>query len=163
MKLFWTQLLGHVFCVAMLTDIAVSQTGLCQQVSIEYCKNIGFNFTTFPNFANSFNVMDARMDMNMKYASMIKSGCSEYAAKLICAIYTPVCDERYVKIIGPCMPLCTQVQRRCQHVLEAMGGKWAGAVMCTQYVERNSRDNPCLDIPQDVRIYSRNQTKGNTV
>ncbi|XP_054709409.1 frizzled-4-like [Uloborus diversus] len=127
------------------TDIFVSRT--CERITIEQCRNIGYNVTGMPNFLGHDRQMDVELIIE-SFVPLIQYGCSSRLRFFLCSAYVPMCSEKVPQLIGPCRPLCESVQELCEPVLKEFGFPWPPSLNCSQFPPENNLKDMCMDGPE---------------
>ncbi|XP_054708857.1 frizzled-4-like [Uloborus diversus] len=138
-------ILFQIFLVHCSTDVLVTRT--CEPITIEQCKNIGYNVTGMPNFVGHDMQRDAEFQIKT-FSPLLKYGCSSRLGFFLCSVYAPMCTEKVPQPIGPCRPLCEAVQGLCEPVLQEFGFPWPSALNCSQFPPENNLKHMCMDGPE---------------
>ena len=150
-----TLLLGGV--LVMLTILPVGQTqefpGVgaaivrqCDPIKIDLCKGLGYNVTGMPNLVGHEAQHEADQQLQT-FVPLIQYRCSSQLQFFLCSVYFPMCTEKVEEPIGPCRPMCEDVRRRCQPVLQEFGFPWPEALNCSKFPVRNDHKHMCMDGP----------------
>lgn len=118
----------------------------CQPIHIQMCKGLGYNVTGMPNLVGHETQEDAELQLQT-FRPLIQYGCSTQLKFFLCSVYVPMCTEKVLLPIGPCKPMCDNVRRRCQPVLQEFGFSWPSALNCSKFPHRNDQYNMCMDGP----------------
>lgn len=106
----------------------------CENISIPFCKNIGYKITTFPNLLRHQTQEEASLAIQ-QYSSAVITKCSPYLQLFLCSLYVPICTMMYDPI-PPCQSLCLKVKRSCEDSLSSLHLKWP--MDCNQFPENIS-------------------------
>lgn len=118
----------------------------CDPIRIEMCKGLGYNVTGMPNLVGHDLQQDAELQLQT-FTPLIQYGCSKQLKFFLCSVYVPMCTEKVVDPIGPCRPMCTNVQKRCRPVLNEFGFPWPAALNCSKFPPKNDQNHMCMDGP----------------
>lgn len=88
------------------TSVSLLQPGnvvvrACEPITVEKCKNIGYNVTTGQNLVGNENQQDAEVQLNT-FGPLIQFHCSSQLQFFLCSVYVPMCTEKVLEPIGPC-------------------------------------------------------------
>lgn len=156
-------LLMSTLCVTILSFSQVYGTEVvrqCDPIRIEMCKGLGYNVTGMPNLVGHDLQQDAELQLQT-FTPLIQYGCSNQLKFFLCSVYVPMCTEKVMDPIGPCRPMCINVQKRCQPVLHEFGFPWPLALNCSKFPPRNDHKHMCMDGPgEDIEgPLTRNPTR----
>lgn len=118
----------------------------CDSIEIPTCKGQGYNVTGMPNLAGNDMQRDAQLQLNT-FNPLIQYGCSSQLTFFLCSVFVPMCTDKVQDPIGPCRPMCENVKRKCQPVLQEFGFSWPDILNCTKFPPRNNQDHMCMDGP----------------
>uniref|UniRef100_A0A915DXR0 Frizzled-4 n=1 Tax=Ditylenchus dipsaci TaxID=166011 RepID=A0A915DXR0_9BILA len=120
-----------------------SQANKCEKITATHCLDIGYNLTRFPNFAGDDSSVSALEDF-ATFEPLISVKCSEQLKFFLCSVYFPMCTEKVSVAIGPCRPLCQQVQDSCINVLKEFGFSWPASLNCSKFPTANNENVMCM-------------------
>lgn len=118
----------------------------CDPIRIEMCRGLGYNVTGMPNLVGHDLQQDAELKLQT-FTPLIQYGCSVQLKFFLCSVYVPMCTEKVLDPIGPCRPMCENVQNRCQPVLHEFGFPWPTDLNCTKFPPKNDQNHMCMDGP----------------
>lgn len=129
-----------------LTSIEVAPRRICEPIKLNYCKSIGYNMTTYPNFLGHQNLAEVEADV-ITFREMVDGECFRQAFDFICRLLQPPCETRQ-----PMDPLPGTVCREyCQLF-------WNG---CAERLpERFKKYFDCERFPESTGIQSCNSRPG---
>lgn len=83
----------------------------CEPITVELCRDNGYNFTGGPNFLQeeSYTQQDSLTQL-YSFSPLIQSGCSKQLKPFLCTAYIPMCDPQVEQLIGPCRSVCENVK-----------------------------------------------------
>lgn len=116
----------------------------CEPIRLETCQGLGYNVTGLPNFLGHESQQDAELQLRT-FTSLIQYGCSTQLRFFLCAVYTPMCTEKVVEVIGPCRSVCEKVRERCEPVLQQFGFPWPLALDCSKFHPFNDNQHMCME------------------
>lgn len=132
--------------VALLVPPTVSGRAVCSNISrknLEFCKDIPYNSTSFPNILGHSNINKASMELS-QYAPLIKVGCSELLESFLCSVYVPLCSEEHYGIVfPPCRSFCKKAKAGCSELMNRFGFKWPSYLDCKSFPVK-SNETLCL-------------------
>ena len=120
----------------------------CEPIRFDMCRGLGYNVTGMPNLVGHRDQQDASLQLQT-FTPLIQYGCSKQLSFFLCSVYLPMCTEKVIHPIGPCRPICENVKRRCQPVLNEFGYPWPTALNCSTFPTRNDHNNMCMDGPEE--------------
>lgn len=105
----------------------------CEEIHIDYCKDMKYNQTILPNLLNHHKQKDADEELS-QYKHLMTSHCNPYLNVFLCSLFVPVCTI-YFKPIPPCRPLCYEVQADCEPLMKTFKYSWPSIFECSQFPE----------------------------
>ncbi|MFH4977638.1 hypothetical protein AB6A40_004347 [Gnathostoma spinigerum] len=103
----------------------------CEPISLALCKGIGYNMTSYPNSYGHENQAEAGLEVHQFYP-LVEVGCYAHLKFFLCALYTPICQANYDKMVMPCMEVCLEAKKRCSPLMQQYGFKWPATLSCDQ-------------------------------
>ncbi len=91
----------HTDAVIMDAGIASSNHHRCTPITIAMCTKLGYNHTIFPNNYGHEKQEDAGLEVH-QFWPLVQVNCYAHLRFFLCAMYTPICQENYDKMILPC-------------------------------------------------------------
>uniref|UniRef100_A0A915C606 Frizzled-5 n=1 Tax=Parascaris univalens TaxID=6257 RepID=A0A915C606_PARUN len=129
--------------------IPLFSTQKCEPITIPLCKGIGYNMTRYPNSYGHEKQEEAGLEVHQFYP-LVEVGCYNHLKFFLCAMYTPICQENYDKMVMPCMELCLEAKKRCSPLMQQYGFKWPATLSCEQLPrisEQQTTGNICAAPP----------------
>ena len=126
---------------------------MCEPIDIEYCKNIGYNFTRMPNTLGFNRQIEVEMQLKT-YEPLVQIGCSQELHFFLCAVFAPMCHTKLEpdKAILPCEGWCRAEQSKCKKVMKSFGIEWPKILNCSQFPAQNGvNDLMCMEGKQPRR------------
>lgn len=134
----------NIFCiiavrssrVTVLKGDSLPHHGRCEPITIEFCKNIIYNETIFPNILNHTKQEDAGLLVH-QFTPLIKANCSPNLKIFLCSVYAPVCtilDEP----LKPCRHLCESAKHNCDRIM--YGFQWPAHLDCSKFPDVNKNE-----------------------
>lgn len=132
-------------------------TQRCEPITIALCKGIGYNMTRYPNSYGHEKQEEAGLEVHQFYP-LVEVGCYSHLKFFLCAMYTPICQDNYEKMVYPCMEVCLEAKKRCSPLMQQYGFKWPATLSCDQLPrmsEQQSSGNICAAPPDtpDAAIF----------
>ena len=123
----------------------------CEGIAVQMCLSsaVGYNATATPNLVGHWSQADAEHELN-SFQPLLRYGCSSRLRLFLCAAYVPLCAEAVRSLVGPCRPLCEDVRRRCEPVLNRFGFSWPSWLHCRRFPPRNDETHMCMEGPAVV-------------
>ncbi|KAK7107798.1 frizzled-10-like [Littorina saxatilis] len=132
----------------ILGVVGLEAARTCEPIRFDMCKGLGYNVTGMPNLAGQSDQQDAYLTLQ-HYNPLIQLGCSDQLKLFLCSVYVPMCSEKVLLLIGPCRPMCENVRKRCQPVLNRFGFPWPTDLDCSKFPPSNDQDHMCMDGPTE--------------
>ena len=139
-----------MFCILVilscrLTDICVlEQTGTCEPITVPLCQDVGYNYTSFPNFMNHKRQEDAGLEVH-QFHPLVKSGCSDALKPFLCSMYVPKCTPEQPVTQSPCKELCQLARSGCEPLMNRFGFNWPESLDCEILPEKAADASKCYD------------------
>ncbi|VDN05805.1 unnamed protein product [Thelazia callipaeda] len=121
----------------------------CEIITIPLCKGIGYNMTRYPNSYGHEKQEEAGLEVHQFYP-LVEVGCYKHLKFFLCAMYTPICQDNYEKMVMPCMEVCLEAKKRCSPLMQQYGFKWPNTLSCDQLPrmsEQQTSGNICAAPP----------------
>lgn len=64
----------------------------CEPVRLEYCRNVGYNMTTYPNLLGHWSLEEVQLDV-IKFRELVDGECYRQAFDFICRLLQPPCRD----------------------------------------------------------------------
>lgn len=90
----------------------------CEPMKLDYCKNVDYNITTYPNYLGHNNIQEVVADV-ISFREMVDAECFRQAYDFVCRILQPPCMERGQLDPNPA-PICRQY---CQMFWSSCGDR----------------------------------------
>ncbi|XP_041364277.1 atrial natriuretic peptide-converting enzyme-like [Gigantopelta aegis] len=107
--------------------------GKCVEVEFEYCRELDFNSTSFPNIIGSTAESEVSSMLNLMKGIQDATKCYKHSMMMGCSAFLPHCTgtERVPgNYIPPCKSLCKAYKDRCEIFLNIFYHKWPNALNC---------------------------------
>uniref|UniRef100_A0AAF5PT19 Frizzled/Smoothened family membrane region containing protein n=1 Tax=Wuchereria bancrofti TaxID=6293 RepID=A0AAF5PT19_WUCBA len=127
----------------------IGGTQRCETITIPLCKGIGYNMTRYPNSYGHEKQEEAGLEVHQFYP-LVEVGCYKHLKFFLCAMYTPICQDNYEKMVMPCMEVCLEAKKRCSPLMQQYGFKWPITLSCEQLPrinEQQTTGNICAAPP----------------
>lgn len=137
-----------LFCLFILVDglsktvyegDSLPQHGRCEPITIQFCQQLRYNQTIFPNFLHHAKQEDAGLDFH-KYTPLVKVNCSPDLKFFLCSVYAPVCTILNYPI-PPCRHLCESARNNCEESMKHFGLHWREELDCLKFPVMTDDDN----------------------
>ena len=115
----------------------------CQSITIPLCRGLRSNFTQFPNVLGHKNQSQANVGL-MKFAPLLKAGCSPVLPHFLCSVYAPPCRQSE-PVVPPCRESCGLARRDCRSVIKETSFDWPGELTCKNFPRIGKQ--PCSSGP----------------
>lgn len=134
--LIWT-----AFCLLLTSLLMLPVSGcifqpdtssnvVCDSETHEFCKDIGFNTTSFPNVFGHSSYDEAAVFFEGTRA-ILTLNCSRYAPELLCASVFPLCSPGQFEKVQPCRQFCWSVRETCASAHAHFS--WPESLDCEQF------------------------------
>ncbi|XP_043474884.1 frizzled-4-like [Leptopilina heterotoma] len=157
MNLIWTTLVLMAI-TSLVNAWSIYHTGhpgtdtKCERLSVSFCRGLGYNLTSMPNFMGHENQLQAERGLQ-QFMPLVHNNCSKHLMIFFCAVFAPVCSENLA--IPPCKPLCLSVRRACEPVLSRFNLPWLNILDCDRFPEAKFSGNTlCVQPPQEEATLS---------
>lgn len=87
----------------------------CEAIRLPYCKQIGYNITTYPNLLNHMTINETLADLIM-FREIVDSECSRQAYDFVCRMLQPpslFCDSNEPSVGMICRDYCQSFHKEC--------------------------------------------------
>ncbi|KAL9692665.1 hypothetical protein quinque_016441 [Culex quinquefasciatus] len=112
----------------------------CEPLRLNYCRSVGYNMTTYPNFFGHNSVEEVEADL-ISFRELVDAECFRQAFDFICRLLQPPCEYRRIE-----EPTAGKV---CRQYCQAF---WAGCG--DRLPERFRRFMDCERFPESTGIQS---------
>ncbi|XP_031571062.1 frizzled-4-like [Actinia tenebrosa] len=130
-----------------LSSAQSRRTWQCEKVSIELCRNMGYNVTRMPNLIGHESQREAEAQLK-QFLPLIQYGCAkQHLTFFLCSAYAPLCTEKLDVVITSCRPLCEYVRTSCLPVLTEFGIPWPHPLNCSRFLPTNNEKHMCMPGP----------------
>lgn len=133
----------------VICSVCAKNESRCEPITSWVCKNIGYNFTTFPNAMNHQTQEDAHLDM-VSFSLLIDTQCSTFIRFFICSQYIPICIENYHEPLKPCRSICEMSRDECTPFWSLLNTKWPDEMACDLFPDETQE--LCLKSDNFVRF-----------
>ena len=110
----------------------LEQTGICEPITIPLCQDVGYNYTSLPNFMNHNSQEDAGLEVHQFYP-LVKVRCSDALKPLLCSMYAPRCTLEQPIPQLPSKELCLLAQSGCESLMNKFGFSWPESFSCDKF------------------------------
>ncbi|XP_028414352.1 frizzled-9-like [Dendronephthya gigantea] len=104
----------------------------CELLTIEPCKNLGYNMTTMPNHLGHDTQWEAGQKI-VEYKPLMSVGCSGLIRHFICSAFAPMCTEDVPYPVYACRSMCERSKRDCIDILKQFGYGWPEKFKCSGF------------------------------
>ncbi|XP_041989199.1 frizzled-7 [Aricia agestis] len=112
--------------------------GRCEPITIQFCQNLQYNQTIFPNLLHHARQEDIGNEL-YQFTPLIKLNCSPDLKFYLCSVYTPVCTILN-NPIPPCRQLCESAKQNCV----GKGVPWPDNLDCSKWPISNGNEPLCV-------------------
>lgn len=119
--------------VTVLKGDSLPHHGRCEPIKIEFCKNMLYNETIFPNILNHTSQEEVGPVVR-NFTQFIKANCSPDLKIFLCSVYAPICTV-LDKPIKPCRHLCESAKRDCGNIMSQFDFPWPDNLDCAKFPE----------------------------
>lgn len=151
MKKVWCTFVQLVLCSLVLTETSrvtvlhgdnLPHHGKCEPITIQFCQQIIYNQTIFPNLLNHAKQEDAGPEVH-QFTPLIKVNCSPDLKFFLCSVYAPLCTILETPI-PPCRHLCESARHNCEEIMNNFGFSWPENLECSKFPEANNENVICF-------------------
>ena len=122
-------------------------SGECESIVVSMCRPVlRYNSTATPNLVGHESQPEAEHELK-SFQPLLEYGCSSRLLFFLCSSYLPLCTDKVQALVGPCRPLCEDVRRRCEPVLNRFGFRWLSSLNCSRFPPQNDQNYMCMDGP----------------
>ncbi|XP_067935985.1 uncharacterized protein [Watersipora subatra] len=115
-----------------------------QELKLDYCKDLGYNMTYFPNYFNQTHQSEAQWLLDQfEYTHSNMPTCNPYLKHFGCAIAAPASNADNTGPIPPCRELCHAVAFDCGYWMDHM--QWRFPFSCSSFPSSDSAH--CVQLP----------------
>ncbi|KAG0419372.1 hypothetical protein HPB47_004166 [Ixodes persulcatus] len=106
---------------------AVIPPRLCEPLSIDHCRGLPYNLTSYPNAVGHNGPKEVYRDL-VAYRQLVDSECYPLAAEFVCQLLQPECVDD--EMLLPCRDFCEEFWSACRKLLpKSLSGK----IDCSNY------------------------------
>lgn len=86
----------------------------CSKVTVNYCKKLSYNITTYPNPLGHESAKDVEDDV-ISFRELVDAECYRHAYEFVCEILQPACKKGNVEdeMVLPCRSFCRDFIAGC--------------------------------------------------
>lgn len=119
----------------------------CESIVVSMCRPVlRYNSTATPNLVGHESQPEAEHELK-SFQPLLEYGCSSRLRFFLCSSYLPLCTDKVHALVGPCRPLCEDVRRRCESVLNRFGFLWLSSLNCSRFPPQSDQNHMCMDGP----------------
>ncbi|XP_013385766.1 atrial natriuretic peptide-converting enzyme-like [Lingula anatina] len=93
-----------------------SQMVTCEQITLDYCKDMGYDTAAFPNYMGHWSQTQATETLNLFSQIAANFKCYSHFKEFACAVLTPRCNTTGARV-PPCRQMCADAISSCQYYL----------------------------------------------
>ena len=131
-------------CQVNPDSLADEKPWKCEKITVDFCKDIGYNVTRMPNLAKNDDQKHAQMEL-MSFMPLVKVGCSDQLKLFLCSVYTPYCTDKVNKVVFACRTLCEHVRDKCSPIMDKYGFPWPWQFNCSRFPPNNDDKTMCIE------------------
>ena len=140
-------LLIFCFCGIWLdVDAKAKRAPKCIPITIDLCKDVGYNATTMPNHMGHDTQWEAGKKI-MEFKPLMEVGCAPHVKLFVCSAFAPMCNPDIDYPIYACRSMCEESRKGCIKLLENFGYKWPSQFKCSGFPVKKS-SVLCIDPPK---------------
>lgn len=136
-------LIWSLVMVMMMVHQSKGEPKVCENLSTDMCKGLGYNQTYTPNYFNQRTQWKAVLQLK-QYWPLVRYQCSSDLQFFLCSLYTPICDANQETVV-PCRSVCERAKAGCEPIMHRFGYPWPAQLKCVQFPKVGDKDRPCLD------------------
>ncbi|XP_050675798.1 frizzled-7 [Leptidea sinapis] len=136
-SLVYAYMLNCLFVIVVSSRVKVypgdtlPDHGRCEPITLQFCQQIRYNQTIFPNILNHAKQEDAGPELH-QFIPVLKINCSPDLKSFLCAVFAPVCTI-LDKPIPPCRHLCESVRYSCDELMLKYRMPWPDYLNCSRF------------------------------
>ncbi|KAG7311601.1 hypothetical protein JYU34_002649 [Plutella xylostella] len=128
---FYSLVITRTSRVTVLQGDSLPHHGRCEPITIQFCQQIKYNQTIFPNILHHAKQEDAGPEVH-QFTPLIKLNCSPDLQIFLCSVYAPVCTI-LDKPLPPCRNLCESARHNCESIMYLYGFTWPENLECSKF------------------------------
>lgn len=116
----------------------------CSKVTVNYCKKLAYNVTTYPNLLGHESAKDVEEDV-ISFRELVDAECYRHAYEFVCEVLQPACKRGNTEdeMVLPCRSFCRDFIAGCGNRLLA---KFKDVLDCGRFPEYGETGS-CLTKP----------------
>ncbi len=127
-----------------LTTTSSSSKRQCVPFHIDFCSQLPYNFTTFPNGMGHENVLDAKYAIE-RFREVVDAKCYSLSYEFLCQLLQPVCFQE--KMVLPCREFCLDFMDKCGNILPS---DLSSRIQCHKFATEADGPGECISKPGET-------------
>ncbi|TRY83303.1 hypothetical protein DNTS_006032 [Danionella cerebrum] len=116
-------------CVSVLQVCVASHSHFtCEPVHVQWCDQLHYNQTFFPNLMEHRDQETAAQNMQ-EFMPLVRVRCSPDVLLFLCQSFIPEC-QKHTLVLQPCREQCERVQKDCSREIYTFGLSWPPELQC---------------------------------
>jgi frizzled protein 9/10 len=119
----------------------------CEAMTIDLCKDVGYNMTTMPNHMGHDTQWEASQKIE-EFKPLMEVGCAPHVKLFVCSAFAPICNTDVDFPVYACRSMCEESKRGCVDLLKKFGYGWPEKFKCSGFPDDNSI---CIKTPPTAK------------
>ncbi|XP_076869105.1 frizzled-6 [Brachyhypopomus gauderio] len=122
-----------------LADLCLTHSHFtCEPVRVQWCHNMPYNMTFFPNMLEHYD-QDIAVSKMKQFMPLANLRCSPDVHLFLCRAFVPQCTEQ-TRVHRPCRGQCERVLADCERNMHTFDISWPGELQCDRLEPCGSGD-----------------------
>ncbi|XP_053467521.1 frizzled-6 isoform X2 [Ictalurus furcatus] len=133
-------------CVVLLDTCLTHSLFTCEPVQVQWCHNMPYNMTFFPNILEHYD-QDIAASKMKHFMPLVNLHCSPDVHLFLCQAFVPECTQQ-TQVRRPCREHCLRVLSDCTRDMYTFDITWPLELSCDRLKPCHTSADESTDVPQ---------------